>query len=85
MLMVGKILKEVETYKAEWKFESQYPHITKKLTLKECQSFAKRVMKSKLWEQFNHKNDLAVRLRSACKTSPDRTDEIKLFIRCLLW
>ena len=56
------------TYKAEWEFESQYPHVTKKLTLKECQSFAKRVMKSKLWEQFNHKKDLAVGLRSACKT-----------------
>jgi predicted metal-dependent hydrolase len=57
-----------KTYDAEWKFEANYPHVTKELTLKECRTFAKRVLKSKLWENFNHKNDPAIGLRSACKT-----------------
>lgn len=40
------------TYNAEFAFEKRHPHVTKEMPIKECRKFVKRVLKSKLWEEF---------------------------------
>jgi|14BtaG_2_1085337.scaffolds.fasta_scaffold01867_6 hypothetical protein len=41
-----------KTYRAEWKFEKEFPNVMEAMTLKECQKFVDRVCKSKLWAQL---------------------------------
>lgn len=58
---------KTKTYRAEWKFESQFPHVKKPLTLKECERFVNRVLKSKLWSDFDHGRCISTRQNRASK------------------
>ena len=41
-----------KTYNAEFAFEESNPHVTKVMSIEECQKFVRRVLKSKLWGEF---------------------------------
>lgn len=44
-----------KTYNAEFSFEADFSHVRERMDFKDCQKFVKRVMKSKLWEEFANK------------------------------
>lgn len=47
-----KDTEKTKTYRAEWKFEAEFPHVMEDLPFKECEKFVKNVTKSKLWKQL---------------------------------
>ena len=56
-----------KTYNAEWDFEQNFPHVRERMEFKDCEKFVKRVLKSKLWEQFANDDMDMRRVRKAYK------------------